>query len=336
MSKERFERAALFWGAMICFAPSDEGGSGGGAGADGGGEDTAPGAGGADTIPAAGGNDGAGDGAKWWEGNAFSDEHRTNLTALGLTVDDPLQAIPKLLDMEQSAKKRLGASPDQLITKPKDGQSVADWLKEHGDTFGIPKDAESYEVARPESWPKDRAWDEAFESEARKIAHEEGVPASALNKFVEIFAGKMAKMEGESAEQLEASNTQMMADLSKDWGQQMPAKLAMAKQAMSAIAEKAGFDESNILSVASVLTEKAGGDANAIRLFATIGEMMGEDSLVVTPGGAGLGQTPAEARAELQRLRSPGGDYYEAAATGDTAKLKELQPRIEALTKLAT
>lgn len=318
---------------QICFAPSDDAGGGGAGGDDtaagGGGEDTLGGGSGDDTLAGGGGDD------KWWDGSGFSDEHRTNLTALGLTVEDPLEAIPKLLDMEQNAKKRLGASPDQLITKPKEGQGVAEWLKENGDTLGIPKDAESYEITRPESWPEDRQWDEEFEATARKVAHEEGVPASALNKFVDIFAGKMAQIEGESAEQLQASNDKMMTELSRDWGDKLPTKLAMAKQAMSAIAEKAGFDESNILSVSSVLTEKAGGDANAIRLFAAIGDMMGEDSLVLPQGGSGLGQTPAEARAELQRLRSPGGEFYEASNSGNTAKLKELQPRIETLTKIA-
>ena len=318
-----------FWMKWITYAPSDEAGAGE-AGAEAG-----------DAGAAATGEAGAAAGeagsAKWWEdGDRFSEDHRTSLTALGLTVDDPLDALPKLLDMEASAKRRLGASPDQLLQKPKEGQDVAEWLRSNGEMLGIPAEASGYEVQRPDSWPEGAKWDQTLEDEARTIAHEEGVSNKALNRLVGVYAGAVLRLDTEASLDLATSDRKMMTELTADWGDQTAGKITQAKQAMSAIAEQAGFDEAAILNVSKVLTDKIGGDANAIRLFATIGEMMGEDSLVgLNSGGAALGTTPAEARQKLAQMRAPGGAYHTAYTSGNQAALKELQPEIERLTKLS-
>lgn len=321
-----------FWKRLICFAPAGDPPAGDPPAGD-------PPAG----DPPAGdpppGDPPAGDppAAKWWENTErFSEPQRTSLTALGLTVEDPLDALPKLLEMEASAKRRLGASPDQLMQKPKEGQEVSDWLRENGDTLGIPKEAEGYEVSRPESWPKDADWNIELETAARQIAHEEGITGKGLNRMVELYASSVQKLTSAAEDELAGSTQEMMAELKSDWGAQTTAKITMAKQAMSVLAEKAGFDSETVMNVSKVLTDKAGGDANAVRLFATIGEMMGEDSLVgLNTGGAGLGTSPAEARQKLAQLRSPEGDYGKAFGDGNAAKMRELQPEIERLTKLA-
>ncbi|MGR3456076.1 hypothetical protein [Pseudooceanicola sp.] len=324
----------------------------GGAGAGG---DTAPGGGGADTLAADGGDDttagggadtldgGAGDdkgaGAKWWEDKRFSDEQRTMLAAKGFTVDDPMDAAAKILDAYSHAERRLGRPADQLMVKPKEGQSVPEWMRENSAVFGIPEKPDGYEIKTPESWPKDQQWDQDLEGKLRQIAHEEGIPGAAVNKLVGLYADKMAATLGESQEQLEAANRQMMEQLTKDWGGQTAAKMTLAKQGASAVAAKAGFSAQDVESISMALKEKTG-DAQVIRLFATIGEMMGEDTMqALTGGGDGtMTTTPAEARAELSKLNAPDGEWAKAVAAankGNRTEMERLKPKMERLTKLA-
>lgn len=318
--------------ATITRAPESETGAGGDAAAGGEGGDP-----GVDAGAGAGGA-GAGGGAaaasaKWWEGAGLTDDQRTQITALGLTTDDPVKAVAKLADMERAAKQKLGRPADQLIDRPAEGQDVGEWLRAHGEVFGIPESAEGYEVARPEGWPKDAQWNGDLEGKARELGHKHGMSGAALNDFVGLYAGEVQRLMGDASDQLAASNTEMQAALQKDWGDQYGAKVALAQQAVSAVSEAAGLTADDIAAISAAMKPKVG-DAGIVKLFAAVGEMMGEDSFV---GGAagGLATTPAEARAKLQELRSPEGAYAKAVASQNRAELKRLAPEIERLSKIA-
>jgi hypothetical protein len=296
--------------------------------------DTAePGAGGAGD-PDTGGDPAAPGGAKWWEGETFK-PYADMLTAKGFTTDDPLEAMPKMLQAYSAAEKRLGKPADQLMDRPGKDQTVPDWMRANGEMFGIPESAEKYEITQPESWPKDAQWNTELEQAARTIAHEEGVSNSALQRMIELYAGSVQKLDSGAAEQLEQANAQMMEQLQKDWGQEPEKHLALAQQAASVLAEKAGLSPEQMANVAEVLKPKTG-DAGTMRLFAAIGQMMSDDSLPgLGDGGAGLSTTPADARAQLSALQSPGGEYFEAVANKDRAAIARLQPKIDHLTKIA-
>lgn len=327
-----FWKTLTGFGPRICFEADDGAGAGGA-----GGGDTAAGGGGMDTLAGGTGDDTAaggsgGDAAKWWEGDGLKD-HREMLIANGLTVDDPLEAIGKLAGMEKAAQQRLGKPADQLMDRPKEGQDIAEWLRGQGTTFGIPEKPEDYEIAKPEDWPKEAKWNEGLEVEARKIAHEEGIGGKGLSRMVGLYAAELQRMDKESSEELENTRVKMLDELGKDWGPQLQAKTIQAQQAASVLAEKAGLDAAAMADIASVLSAKTG-DAAVIKMFATVGEMMGDDMLVALKGGAlDLGTTPADARAKLAALQAPGGDYYKAVAEGNRAEMERLSPIIERLTK---
>jgi len=312
------------WRANL--AAEDEGGAGGGAG------DPPAGGTGGDNP-----GDGSGGGAaRWWEDERFNDDQRGSLTALGLTVDDPLDAVTKLVDMESSAKRKLKAPPDSLIGKPAEGQELAEWKKANAALFGIPEKPEDYKIDRPENWPKEESWDDATEARLREIAHKHGAEPGLVQDVVNIYAEKMLALGVENDTALKAANDEMMAELGRDWGDQLAANLTRAQQAAALVAEQAGLDGTAIAQISGVLT-KAAGNANTLRLFAAIGQMMGEDSLAKAGGATGLGMTPAEARAELARLRSPGGEYYEATKPGARApaNFAEIKAKIDRLTKIS-
>lgn len=278
--------------------------------------------------------------AKWWESDTFSDDQRERLTANGLTVDDPLIAVQKLTDMEIAAQRKLSANPADLMRKPKEGQDVAEWLRENGETFGVPDAPDGYEIARPEDWPKDAPWDDKAEAGLRELAHKHGLSANAAQELVQFEAARMKALWDDAGQRQEAATAELMQNLDAEWGKQKPAKLAQARQAMAAVAEKAGLDADAQQVLADTLGEKSG-HPTVMKVFAAIGEMMGDDSLgdLTTPGG--FSTTPAEARAEIAAMQKPGHEYYETsnkARRGDLAAkeaMKDLQKKMAGLRRIA-
>lgn len=297
-------------------APEDETGQGGdggesGDGGDGGGDGGSGGDGGQGGDGGDGGDGGAG-AAKWFEDKRFDADTQKSLRALGLTVDDPLDAVQKLTKMERDAKAKLSASPDQLIKKPEGEAKVTDWMREHGDLFGIPESADAYDIGKPDDWDDSLPWDEAFEKQAREVAHEMGISNEAAQKLTGLYAGKIKDMWTGAQAEMNEANTRMMEALTKDWGDQTRAKLNLARQASNVVAEKAGLDQDAMANLSEVLSEKTG-DAATIRMFAAIADMMGEDSIgnLINLGDGGE-ITPAEARAEIEKMNAPDSAYKKA------------------------
>lgn len=308
------------------FAPADDPPAGG---------DTPPPPGG-DTPPPppAGTGDTPPPGPKWWEGDRFADPARQYLTAKGLTVDDPLEAMPKLVDIAANAEKRIGKGLDSIIDKPAKGEAYTDWVAKNREALGLPKDEAGYEVARPENWPKEAPWDDKAEAAAKAIALKYGVPKEALQEMINLQAASAMQTWGDAAALGETAKRQLMSELEKDYGDQTPKVIHQARLGAQFIGEKAGLTTEAIANLSDVLTDKIG-DANAIRAFRVIGEMLGDDTAVGLGKGGGLTTTPAEARAELARLRGADGEYAKAYAKGDRAEMERLRPTIERLTRIA-
>lgn len=336
----------LFWKTLVR-APDGAGGGDGG-------DDTAPGSGGDDTVAAGGGDDtlaGGGDdtaaggeggntGAKWWEDKRFDTDTQSQLKALGLTVDDPLDAVKSLAGMEKNAKAKLGKGVNQLMEKPGEGQDVGEWLRQNGELFGIPEAPEKYDIKPPEDWPKEAEWDTDFEAEARKIAHEEGIPTKALQRMTQLYAGKVAGMLSGAESELQSATAAMMDDLKKDWGDQLNSRISLAQQASSVMAEQIGMDATQMENLRSVLSAKTG-DANTIRFFAKIGEMLGEDHAGgLNAKGSALAMTPADARSEIEAMKKADSEYMQAMKrkqeNGSDAEFDRLHQRKLQLTKIAT
>lgn len=331
--------------ARIARTPEGEGAPGGGA-ADPGAAD--PGAGGAGAL-LTGGDPGAqaapgagGEGStKWWEdGKRFDEGTRTMLTAKGLTMEDPADAMAKLAGLYTNAEKRLGKPADQIMDKPGKDQSVTDWMRANGEMFGIPEAAEKYELKRPDSWPKEQTWDDAAEGKLRTKAHELGLSSAQAQGMVDLYAETVMGLQSSAGQDIEQAQAKLRTELQKDWGDQTPMRVARAQQAWQAAAEAAGLDADASLNAAAALSEKAG-DPNVLRIFDALGEMMGEDVLTRIPGGGGggMGMSPAEARAELAAMQRPDSDYAKAVAAkrqGRTpADWQQLNERRAFLTKLA-
>jgi len=285
----------------------------------------------------AGAGTGAAEGAaRWWEDPKWADEDRQFLTVKGLTIDDPMEATRKLAQMYRNAETRLGKPADAILEKPKAGQDVAEWLRANAPALGLPDKAEGYEVKRPEGWPEGADWDADLEARARAIAFEEGLPPKALQKMVGLYAEKVRALNEAADATLAADETNMRAALEKDWGDQLDARLARARQAAGVIAQDAGLDAAALEAVAAQISKGAGGSAATIRLFDAIASKMGEDSAAgLRAGATSFTMTPAEARAAMAKLHAPDSDYGKAVAAGDVERIRSFRAEIERLAKIA-
>lgn len=323
------------WRISFLRSPEDGGGGDDTTGG-GGGDDTTAGGGGDDTTSGGGGDDtiGGGDGKKWFEGADFSDDDRSFLTAKGFATDEPGPAMLKMMQSYRAAEAKMGKPAGELMDRPKEGESVADWLKANGDTFGIPADADKYEIEKPEL-PQGMEWDDDLESKAKTLAHEHGVPAAALNAFVGLFAEKQAGDFSKYAEELSAAEQDLTATLQKDWGPEYARKLDGAKRAANFIGEKAGLDQTALYNVQAALSEK-GGSAETVKMFSALYEMIGEDTIVDGAGSTSQATPPEAARQQLAEMNQSGSDYQKAMAGTDAAAKKEWRERRQRLYQLSS
>ena len=273
---------------------------------------------------------------RWWEDEKrFSKEQRQTLTKSGLTVEDPLDAVAKLADMEIAAQRRLGDGPENLIRKPKEGQTPAEWRREHAKDFGIPATGADYKIVRPEGWPNDMPWDDKLEAGARAVAEKHAADPALVQDIANLYAERVKETAEQVDGEIQRAQADMMAELERDWGNKLDGNMLRAQLAMKAAAEAAGLDQAAIDELVMVLEKKTGA-ANVMRLFAAIGDGMGEDTLTGAGGAPSLSNTPAAARAELAKLQAKGGEYYEAVNSNNRTEIARLQPRIDHLRKLAS
>ncbi len=268
-----------------------------------------------------------GDAPSWWAG--CGEDAQGFVKAKGLDARKPDEALAALTDIARNAEKRLGRPADSLLTRPKEGQDVAEWLAEQRTTLGLPADVKGYEVKPPKDFPAE-AWDTELAASAAEVAHRLGVPKSAHEAYVGLFADYVRKIDGQAAEQLETARSAMMADLEKTWGDATDTRIAAAQLAAQNLAEEAGLDSEAIQAMVGVLAPKTG-DAGVLRMFDALARAMGEDSAVGLGKGGSEGGA-ADATAQLEALRAPGGAYYEAVKSGNQAEVKRLQPEVDRLT----
>lgn len=271
--------------------------------------------------------------AKWWE--TLSDPHKAYLTPKGLAVDDPMQALPRLIDIAANAEKRIGKGLDSILDKPAKDQPYGEWARANAEALGLPKDEGGYEIKPPADWPKDIPWDSANEAKMRTIALQHGVPPAAHAAYIGAYAEIVKQIDADATRGLEEARTKMREDLQKDWGAQTEAKMTQARQAFQFLAEKAGLGTDGIQAASQALAAKTG-DAGVLRLFAAVADLMSDDTgFAMARGQQTLGMTPAEARAELARFESPEGEYGKAYKAGDMRRMAELRAKRDQLSKLA-
>ena len=176
------------------------------------------------------------------------------------------------------------------IIPPKDGASPEDIEKFHL-ALGRPATVKDYDLGDfkpPEGLP----WNEAVQGTMLQAMFDEGLTSGAVQRII----GKYAEgQHGAYTEFLGDQETDAAADLEalrKGWGTSSDKNMDLAQRAAKAFASPDAIDQ----------VENVFGYAATMKMFAAIGQKLGEDGLVIPDSGGDFVGTPEAAQAELNKI----------------------------------
>lgn len=195
------------------------------------------------------------------------------------------------LEAHMNAEKLLGVPADQIVRMPKPDDAAAwdgVWAK-----LGRPEKPEDYGLPVPDGD------DGEFAKVAAGVFHKAGVPkgmagqiASAINEHV---AGAMKAR----SDALQAEAAQALDALKQEWGADYSKREELSRRAFREYGQKAGLGEADVTALESAI-----GTSKMLKLFAALGESMGEHAFAGgDPGSQSFAVTPAQARTKLDEAR---------------------------------
>tara|TARA_Y100000310_G_scaffold237539_1_gene240827 strand:+ start:103 stop:939 length:837 start_codon:yes stop_codon:yes gene_type:complete len=191
-------------------------------------------------------------------------------------------SVDKLAKSYVNAVKMIGGNPDNMVAIPDEGEKWDDFYNK----IGRPEKANDYEFG-----------DENGELDGfREFAHDTGLTQDQANNILKLYGDIQEEQEESQQNSLEELRTNTTMELQKEWGKNFDGKMDYAKRAF---AQFASPELSQLMDESGM-----GNHPEMLRVFAKVGELMGEDSLVV---GTGLGSSqlsPEQAQQEIQALYS--------------------------------
>lgn len=158
------------------------------------------------------------------------------------------------------------------------------------DRLGRPKDPGGYELKAPESGSYDSATADWF----RETAHELGLTAKQAAALHDGFLARFPAVEVATPNDNAAASPMPEESLRDLWGRKYESNMAAARRAFAAfLGEAAPFHD-----IADALGETA-----LLDMLAKVGRMIGEDSITARAESGAGPRNPAEALAEIARLR---------------------------------
>jgi hypothetical protein len=138
------------------------------------------------------------------------------------------------------------------------------------------------------------------------------------------FTAEMAEGQRAEGREAERKQTALLRDMEGAWGRERDTRLAYAKRAARAY----GFDQAQLSHLESVV-----GGFNMLRTLSSMGENLREST--IEGRGSGTGISPAEAKAELQRLHASMKDATSALMDKAHPEHKTTLDRLTVLHRIA-
>lgn len=158
--------------------------------------------------------------------------------------------------------------------------------------LGRPEAPDAYELELPDDHtPEVVDW-------FKKAAHEAGLSQAQSGRIFGSYNEMVAGMQQQAQQQAEADSAAQMDALKREWGQAYEGKITAAKSA----ATRLGVEGEMVDKMASAV-----GLQETLKLFANMGEAIGEDSFASGDdrsqgSSAGMGLSPAQAQAQVNDL----------------------------------
>lgn len=217
--------------------------------------------------------------------------------------------VSELAKAYKHAQKLIGANK---IPVPDKHATADDW-KEIFKKLGNPDKLEDYKVSVKE----DAGLDNDFMDWYRQAAHSLGILPHQAQDLIAQFAEKNSEAMKQMKEQSEATLTETVNSLKKEWGQAFEHKVKAAQRAVEEIGGKDLVEALN--------KTGAGNDPNIIRAFAKMADFLRED-VVVGANGSVSAMTPNEAVEKARSMMSdPAHPFNNKAHPNHQAAKKEVE-----------
>jgi len=252
----------------------------------------------------------------WYEGYDLSDEDVGYIQ--NKAWDNPAKAIGAYKELE----KFHGVPKDQILKLPGEDAKAEDWEAVY-DRLGRPEDAKSYgEFEIPEGLEVDTARVEW----ADQLFHKMGLNKQQRDALIVATAEYENGIFGSMNEQVEQQQTLELQQLQQEWGNAFEERSELGRRAAKSFLPGSEEDRAALLEK----IEGAVGTSATLKLFANIGQNIGEDNI---PRGESrpYGYTPEQAKSDIEGLKvelqgSPDRmTIYNQGKGPDYEKMKRLQ-----------
>lgn len=263
----------------------------------------------------------AGDNGSADAGAAMSDAPASNQSTWDSGFDEGTRAYignkgwkgpEDVLSSYRNLEKFTGGSKNLVELPGVDAD--ADAMNAFFNKLGRPDSPDNYSFSMPD------AGDEELFNWFRQTAHETGLTdtqaAQLFGKWEELSSSRIEQIQQNALQSAEAD----IASLRKEWGQGYDAQIQSGRRAVEAL----GLSQEQLADYEGKL-----GTAEMLKLFATLGSKMGEDSFEDggRSGGA-FGITPAAAQAQVQDLRMD-KNFMDKYLAGDKDAVGKMQRLME-------
>tara|TARA_R100000656_G_scaffold123369_1_gene99869 strand:- start:760 stop:1599 length:840 start_codon:yes stop_codon:yes gene_type:complete len=201
----------------------------------------------------------------------------------GLRNEPSLQTFTSVDNLAKSyvnAVKKIGGNPDHLVQLPQEGESRDNFYNK----IGRPETPEGYDFGE----------DDGRLDFYRNATHQLGLTQDQAANMLKLYAS-VEEEQSKAADKQNADfavNSQI--NLKREWGTNYDSNIDMAQRAF---AQFASPEFSKLMDETGL-----GNHPELLKAFSKVGQMLGDDQLVVGSGIGGQAQSPQMAKEEIESL----------------------------------
>jgi hypothetical protein len=254
----------------------------------------------------------------WFDG--FADEDRGYILNKGWDKED---GTKNLLTSYKNLEKLRGVPEERLLKLPEKIEDADGWSKVY-EKLGRPEKPEGYEFKAPEGVELDAgrmSW-------AANMAHSIGLNKAQHKALVENTLKYETETQTAFAQKAEQERVTSLAKLNDEWGSAKDERVHLAERGLMHF-----MDDKSEAAVAKI--QQVMGHAEVMKMFAKIGESIGEDKIPSADGDRPFGYSPEQAKSDMQQLNAAlAGDRKRLAAYNE-GKGEDYE-KMQKLLKIAT
>jgi len=255
----------------------------------------------------------------WYEGHGLEAED------IGYIQNRKFDGIAGILNNVREFEKIKGVPADQLLKLPKDEQDTEGWNAIYS-RLGRPEKADDYSFDAPE----DIALDDERMGWVRDVAHKLGLNKSQFHALINETLAYEGGLISEAQKSIELAQTAELEEVKREWGQAFEERAELGRRAARIFLPGDASQKQALMNA----METTLGTGVMLKLFANIGEKLGEDKIPAgDEGSRPFGYTKEQALSDIkglmEQLRDPANkdrlSAYNSARGKDYEKMRALQ-----------